>query len=132
MNKIILAGRTTTDVSVKMTGADNQTMMASFTLAVDRIGKDAGADFPRCVAFGKTAEFLEKYGKKGTKFIVEGRIQTGSYDDKDGKKVYTTDVIIERVEFAESKKDANAPAQAPASGEFMNIPDGLDEELPFN
>lgn len=131
MNKVILTGRPTTDAAIKMTGTGNQTMMASFSLAVDRIGKDAGADFPRCVAFGKTAEFLEKYGKKGTKLLVEGRVQTGSYDDKDGKKVYTTDIVLERVEFAESKKSDAGNTPAP-EGEFMNMPDGLDEELPFN
>jgi single-strand DNA-binding protein len=109
--------------------------IARFTLAVDRKYKkdgEQGADFISCVAFGKRAEFMEKYGKKGTKFNLEGSIQTGSYTNKDGQKIYTTDVIVNNIEFGESK-GTSAPQDAPqtdADG-FMNIPDGL-EELPFN
>lgn len=118
--------------------------IARFSLAVDRRGKKEGeqqtADFISCVAFGKTAEFYERFGRKGTKFLIEGRIQTGSYE-RDGQKVYTTDIVVENTEFAESKNTngGSAPAPAPspvpsaASGDgFMNIPDGIDEELPFN
>ena len=120
--------------------------VARFTIAVDRRFKQEGqptADFIRCIAFGKTAEFFERFGRKGTKFLIEGRIQTGSYTNKDGQKVYTTDVVVENAEFAESKSAASgnaggfAPADRPAPSQaagdgFMNIPDGIDEELPFN
>ena len=116
--------------------------MARFSLAVDRRFKKDGdqtADFINCVAFGKTGEFIEKYGRKGTKFVVEGRIQTGSYTNKDGQKVYTTDVVVEQVEFAESKASADgnttnntANSNAPTDTSFMDIPDSIDEELPFN
>lgn len=134
MNKVILSGRLTRDSEVRYGGANN-TAVARGSLAVDRRFKKEGeqtADFINYVAFGKTAEFLEKYGKKGTKFIVEGRIQTGSYDNKDGQKVYTTDVVIETVEFAESKSNGQAAAPQTDNDGFMNIPDGIDEELPFN
>lgn len=146
MNKVILMGRLTKDPEVRYSQGENPTAIARFSLAVDRRVRsnnsdEQTADFISCVAFGKTAEFLEKYGRKGTKFVVEGRIQTGSYTNKEGQKVYTTDVVVEQVEFAESKSgnsgSGNAPAPAPApSGAandgFMSIPDGIDEELPFN
>ena len=118
--------------------------VARYTLAVDRAFKKEGeqaADFINCIAFGKNGEFAEKYLKKGTKILVEGRIQTGSYTNKDGQKVYTTDVIVEKHEFAESKgssdQDREARDEAALQGYdagdgFMNIPDGIDEELPFN
>ncbi len=135
MNKVILMGRCTKDPEVRYGGANN-TAVAKFSLAVDRRIKKEGeqaADFISCVAFGKTAEFLEKYGKKGTKFLIEGRIQTGSYTNKDNNKVYTTDVVVENVEFAESKKSENGnPEPQPDDDGFMNIPDGMDEDLPFN
>jgi len=145
MNKVILMGRMTRDPEVRYGGANNSAV-ARFSLAVDRRFKREGdeqtADFINCVAFGKTAEFLEKYGRKGTKFVVEGRIQTGSYTNKDGQKVYTTDVVCEQVEFAESKgsngggdNSFNGGGFTPnsdAGDGFMNIPDGIDEELPFN
>ena len=128
-------GRCTKDPEVRYGGANN-TAVAKFSLAVDRRIKKEGeqaADFISCVAFGKTAEFLEKYGKKGTKFLIEGRIQTGSYTNKDNNKVYTTDVVVENVEFAESKKSENGnPEPQPDDDGFMNIPDGMDEDLPFN
>lgn len=133
MNRVILVGRLTKDAEVRYS-ADNKAV-ARFTMAVDRRGKDAGADFINCVAFGHTAEFLEKYGKKGTKFVAEGRIQTGSYTNKDGQKIYTTDVAVESVEFAESKNSSGgqeAPKAQPNGDGFMNIPEGIDEELPFN
>lgn len=139
MNKVILMGRLTRDPEVRMSG---DTTVARFSLAVDRRFKKDGeqtADFINCVAFGKTGEFIEKYGRKGTKFVVEGRIQTGSYTNKDGQKVYTTDVVVEQVEFAESKASADgnatnntANSNTPTDTSFMNIPDGIDEELPFN
>ena len=139
MNKTILMGRLTRDPEVRYTQGDNASAVARFSLAVDRRFKKDGeqtADFINCVAFGKTGEFIEKYGRKGTKFVVEGRIQTGSYTNKDGQKVYTTDVVVEEQEFAESKNsgssDNNQSAPANKDMGFMNIPDGIDEELPFN
>ena len=151
MNKVILMGRLTRDPEVRYSQGDNPMAIARYTLAVDRrFGRgndgDQTADFIGCVAFGKSGEFAEKYFRQGLKVIVTGRIQTGSYTNKDGQKVYTTDVVVEDQEFAESKavSDANAggfraaaptPAPAPASDAgdgFMNIPDGIDEELPFN
>lgn len=137
MNKVILVGRMTRDPEVRYSTGENANAVARFSLAVDRRFKREGeqtADFINCVAFGKTAEFLEKYGRKGVKFVVEGRIQTGSYTNKDGVKVYTTDVAVENVEFAESKNSndtANVPSSVAAEGGFMEIPDGVDEELPF-
>ena len=145
MNKVILMGRLTRDPEVRYGGATNSAV-ARFSLAVDRRFKRDGdeqtADFINCVAFGKTAEFLEKYARKGTKFVVEGRIQTGSYTNKEGQKVYTTDVVCENVEFAESKNSqgggssfdggSNFAPSSDAGDGFMNIPDGIDEELPFN
>ena len=135
MNSVQLIGRLTRDPEIRYT--DGGASIARFGLAVDRRFKQengADADFINIVAFGKTAEFIEKYFHKGMKIALNGRIQTGSYTDKDGKKVYTTDIVAENVEFCESKgtssnNDATAPAQ---NGEFMNIPDGIDEELPFN
>lgn len=140
MNKVILCGRLTADPDVRYTSTgDNQMCIARYTLAVDRRIKKGGeqnADFLRCVAFGKAGEFVEKYLKKGTKILVSGRIQTGNYTDKEtGKKVYTTDIVVEDHEFVESKGTAQSGAQnAPqASGDgFMQIPDAVDdEELPF-
>ena len=128
MNKTILIGRLTKDAETRYTAEG--TAIARFPLAVDRKYKSEGqpsADFINCVAFGKIAEFVEKYLKKGTKIALEGRIQTGSYE-KDGQKVYTTDVIVEAVEFAESKK---ADTPAPSNDGFMSIPDGVENELPF-
>ena len=145
MNKVILMGRLTRDPEVRYGGANNNAV-ARFSLAVDRRFKREGdeqtADFINCVAFGKTGEFIEKYAHKGTKFVVEGRIQTGSYTNKDGNKVYTTDVVVENVEFAESKNsqgggsnfggNSDFTPSSDAGDGFMNIPDGIDEELPFN
>ena len=141
MNKVILMGRLTRDAEVRYSQGDSQSAVARFTLAVDRRFKRENdpqtADFINCVAFGKTAEFLERFGRKGTKFGIEGRIQTGSYTNKDGQKVYTTDVVVEEQEFAESKNsgssDNNQSAPANKNTDFMNIPDGIDDtELPFN
>lgn len=153
MNKVILMGRLTRDPEVRYTQGENQMAIARYTLAVDRRfnrsnGNDENtADFIPCVAFNKAGEFAEKYFRKGTKIAVSGRIQTGSYTNKDGVKVYTTEVIVDDQEFAESKNSGgnsdggygnsyggNSPSAAPmAAGDgFMNIPDGIDEELPFN
>ena len=147
MNKVILMGRLTRDAEVRYSQGDASTAVARFSLAVDRRfrreNEEQTADFINCVAFGRTAEFLERFGRKGTKFILEGRIQTGSYTNRDGQRVYTTDVVVENIEFAESKASgegnnggyvpADRPSPSGAAGDgFMNIPDGIDEELPFN
>ena len=151
MNKVILMGRLTRDPEVRYSqGGENPLAIARFTLAVDRRFKrdgEATADFINCVAFGRQAEHAERFYRQGLKIVITGRIQTGSYTNKDGVKVYTTDIVVEEQEFAESKavSDANAggyrsaptPAPAPApvsdAGDgFMNIPDGIDEELPFS
>ena len=146
MNKAILMGRLTRDPEVRYSAGDNSMAIARYTLAVDRRFKrdnEATADFINCVAFGKGAEFAEKYFRQGLKIAITGRIQTGSYTNKEGQKVYTTDVVIEDQEFAESKAASGAggntsssPAQerpsAAVGDGFMNIPDGIDEELPFN
>lgn len=138
MNKVILMGRLTRDPDVRWTQGQEQKCMARYTLAVDRRvkqGAEQTADFISIVTFGTQAEFIEKYVKKGTKLVISGHIQTGSYTNRDGVKVYTTDVITESVEFAESKKAAgaeqNSNAQTDADG-FMNVPDEIDDELPFS
>lgn len=142
MNKAILIGRMVRDAEIRWGQGENQTCIARFTLAVNRKYARQGekdADFISCIAFGKTAEFLERYGHKGIKFVVEGRIQTGSYTNREGQKVYTTDVVVESIEFGESKSAAvsnntnndNMQQQTDDNG-FMLIPEGLEEELPFN
>lgn len=135
-------GRLVREPEVRYTIGENQTAIARYTLAVDRrFNKDEqSADFISCVAFGKNGEFAEKYLHKGTKIAIVGHIQTGSYTNKDGQKVYTTDVVVEEQEFAESKNASGgnngsgyAGQQSNGAGDgFMNIPDGIDEELPFN
>lgn len=174
MNRVVLMGRLTRDPDVRYSQGENSMAIARYTLAVDRRRRadqnEQQADFISCVAFGKGGEFAEKYLKKGTKIVASGHIQTGSYENKDGQRVYTTDVVVEDQEFAESKKDnsgrdvmddqyaaqyAQHSAGAAAGGAmgynngsgqqsngrwqqgsmtdgFMNIPDGIDEELPFN
>ncbi|HAT02903.1 MAG TPA: single-stranded DNA-binding protein [Oribacterium sp.] len=157
MNKVILMGRLTRDPDIRYTQGENSMAIARYTIAVDRRVRRAeggnneqSADFIGCVAFGRSAEFAEKYLHQGTKICVEGRIQTGSYTNKDGQKVYTTDVVVENQEFAESKNAAasnggsyNAGRSYGSSGAsnegssigdgFMNIPDGVEDEgLPFN
>ena len=130
MNLAILMGRLTKDPDIST--SQNGTQIARYTIAIDRIGKDQGADFISCVAFNKSAEFAEKYLKKGTRIAVEGAIRTGSYTNKDGQKVYTTDVIVNRQEFAESKGEAKGEAKPEATNEgFMSIPGGIDDEIPF-
>lgn len=132
-NKVFLSGRATRDAETRYT-QDNKAV-SRFTLAIDRFSKEKEADFISCVAFGKTAEFAEQYVKKGKKFIVCGRIQTGSYTNKDGVKVYTTDVIAENVEFCESKSNESNANSAPAAPNFddgfLNIPEDISEEIPF-
>ncbi len=149
MNKVMLMGRLTRDPDIRYSQGENATAVARYTLAVDRrFKRDSDtqtADFISCVAFGRSAEFAEKYLHQGMKMLVTGRIQTGSYTNRDGQKVYTTDVIVEDQEFAESKNadssrgsrteygSGSFTAAAPeADSGFMNIPDGIDEELPFN
>ena len=138
MNKVILMGRLVRDPEVRYSQGAESTNVARYTLAVDRRQAQRGessADFIPCVAFGRAADFAEKYLRKGTKLVITGRIQTGSYTNKDGQRIYTTDVIIEEQEFAESKKDDGSSPKGPyptGTDGFINIPDGIDEELPFN
>ncbi|MBQ7433853.1 MAG: single-stranded DNA-binding protein [Lachnospiraceae bacterium] len=164
MNKVILMGRLTREPDIRYSQGERQMAIARYTLAVDRRGRasaggEQSADFISCVAFDRSAEFAEKYLHQGTKIVVTGRIQTGSYTNRDGQRVYTTDVVVEEQEFAESKNSSSAanysgtgnggdyaskqgggyqqtsrPAPSTAINEgFMNIPDGVeDEELPFN
>ena len=148
MNKVILMGRLTRDPEVRYSAGENALAIARYTLAVDRRFRrdgEATADFISCVVFGRGAEFAEKYFHQGIRIVVSGRIQTGSYTNKDGQRVYTTDVVVEEQEFAESKNAASGnsdggyrPAERPAPSSaigdgFMNIPDGVEDEgLPFN
>lgn len=146
MNRVILCGRLTREPEIRYSQTANGSMaVARYTLAVDRTFKKEGeptADFISCIAFGKNGEFAEKYLHQGTKIIVEGRWQTGSYTNKDGNKVYTNNCIVERHEFCESKNSSMQqgtqdnpqpmPSNVAVEGGWMNIPDGLDEELPFN
>ncbi len=150
MNKVILMGRLTRDPDIRYSSGDNSLAIARYTLAVDRRFRrdsDQTADFISCVAFGRSAEFAEKYLHQGTKIAITGRIQTGSYVNREGNKVYTTEVVVEDQEFAESKnaqsaggaapsgdarRDAAPAQEEPLDDGFMNLPDGLDEELPFH
>ena len=154
MNKAVLVGRLTRDPEVRYSQGERQMAIARYTLAVDRRVSnqtkqgEQTADFISCVAFGRDGEFAEKYFRQGLKVVVSGRIQTGSYTNRDGQKVYTTDVVVEDQEFAESKAASDnyrggnfggqaAPSAPTAGGSgsadgFMNIPDGIDEDLPFN
>ena len=147
MNKVILMGRLTRDPEVRYSQGENALAIARYTLAVDRRFKRDGeqtADFINCVVFGRSAEFAERYFRQGMRVTISGRIQTGSYTNREGVKVYTTEVVVEDQEFAESKNAAAGNSDggysmpvsrpepsAPGDG-FMNIPDGIDEELPFN
>ena len=134
-------GRLTADPEVRYSQGDNSTAIARYTLAVNRRFQREGeqtADFINCVAFGKNGEFAEKYFQKGMRVAISGRIQTGSYTNKDGVKVYTTDIVVEEQEFAQSKSENDSSsatsqvAQNRSNDGFMNIPDGIDEGLPFN
>lgn len=144
MNKIILMGRLTRDPEIRYSQGENSLQIARYSIAVDRRFKRNGedeADFFNCTAFGKQAEFVERYLKKGTKVLVSGRLQNDNYTNKEGQKVFSVQIITEEIEFAESK-GSNGGNAAPAAGRpdpttapgdgFMNIPDGIDEELPFN
>lgn len=146
MNKIILIGRLTRDPEVRYSQGANPIAVATFSIAVDRRFKREGepdADFFNCTAFGKQAEFVERYLKKGMKMVVVGRLQNDSYTNKEGQKVYSTRIMVDELEFAESKNAAAGSEDSgyrqgtkpePGVGDdgFMNIPDGIDEELPFN
>ena len=136
MNKVILMGRLTRDAEVRYSQGDNSTATARFSVAVNRKFKNAEgnyeADFINCVSFNKTAEFVEKYFHKGDMIALVGRIQTGSYTNKDGVKINTTDVVVEEVEFAGGKSNSGETQQAKNSkNDFMSVPDGTDEEMPF-
>ena len=141
MNKVILMGRLTRDPDVRYSQGEKATAIARYTLAVDRRFKQEGqpsADFINCLALGRNGEFAEKYLHKGTKVVVVGSWQTGSYTNKDGNRVYTNECFIENCEFAESKvaaqnsQSAEGPESMSNGDGFMNIPSGIDEELPFN
>ena len=140
MNKVVLVGRLTKNPEVRYSQGENQTAIARYTVAVDRRFKRDGeptADFINCVVFGKSAEFAEKYFRQGLRVAISGRITTGSYTNKDGVKVYTTEVIVEEQEFAESRAESEANKTSnqqttPSSDDFINVPDGVDESLPFN
>lgn len=144
MNKVVLVGRLTRDPEVRYSRGENQTAVCRYTLAVDRRFKkenEQNADFISCIVFGKPAEFAEKYFQKGLRISICGRIQTGSYTNRDGTKVYTTDVVVEEQEFAESKREQvegyygqspdNYAGSVPGGDGFMDIPEGMQEELPF-
>lgn len=138
MNKVILMGRLARDPEIRYTQGENSMVVARFTLAVDRRFKrdnQPTADFISCICFRKTAELVEKYCKKGTKLVVEGSWQTGSYTNKDGNKVYTNDCLVDNCEFAESKATAEQNQKndnKSGNDDFMNIPDGVEDGLPFN
>lgn len=145
MNKVIMMGRLTRDPEVRYSQGASQTAIARFSIAVDRRFKREGepdADFFNCTTFGKQAEFVEKYLRQGTKIVLSGRVQNDNYTNKDGVKVYSVQVIVDEIEFAESKNSAtnsgefraeSRPNPSQAAGEgFMSIPDGIEEELPFN
>lgn len=140
MNKVILVGRLTRDPEVRFSQGENAMAVARYTIAVNRRVKREGdpeADFIRCVVFGRAAEFAEKYFRQGLRIAISGRIQTGSYTNKEGVKVYTTEVVVEEQEFAESMAEREHTQTQASTSEssrdgFMNVPDGIDEELPFH
>lgn len=146
MNKVILLGRLARDPETRYGGANDSMAVCRYTLAVDKKFKKDGeaiADFINCISFGKSAEFAEKYFTKGLRVAVSGRIQTGSYTNRDGQKVYTTDVVVEEHEIAQSRSEASNQQESNRQPEispygkdkdngFMNIPDGIDDELPFS
>ena len=138
MNKVILMGRLTRDPEVRYSQGERSMAIAKYTLAIDRRktqqNSDPGADFINCVAFDRAGEFAEKYFRQGLRVLISGHLQTGSYTDKDGQKVYTTDVIVESQEFADSRRDGSgAGSRGSKDDDFMNIPDNVEDEgLPFN
>lgn len=130
MNKVILCGRLTRDPDVRYSQGEKTMAIARYSLAIDRYKE--GTDYPSIIAFGKQGELAEKYLKKGMKILIEGRIQTGSYE-KDGKKIYTTDVVADRQEFVEPKQEySQEPPKPDGNDDFMAIPEGVLDELPFN
>lgn len=129
MNRCIYMGRLTKNPEVRYSQGDDPKAVARYSIAVDRPRSENAADFIPCVAFGKVGEFAEKYLRKGSKVLIEGHMQSGSYTNKDGQKIYTLECIVERHEFAEGKKGDSGNTEA---DDFMNVPDGVDEELPFN
>lgn len=134
MNSVQLLGRLVRDPEVRYTQGENATSVARFTVACNRKYKknsEQEADFISCVAFGKTAEFIERYFNKGSSIALNGRIQTGSYTNKDGSKVYTTDIVVESLEFVGKKNDDSSADTSKQNNDFMNIPDDIDENLPF-
>ena len=140
MNKVILMGRLTRDPEVRVSTGNGNTVIGRFSIAVDRRFKKEGqaeADFFNCTTFGKQAEFVEKYLHKGTKVVVVGSVQNDNYTNKEGQQVYSVQIMVDEVEFAESKNSSNqntpAGVSAPVQNDgFLNIPDGIEEELPFN
>lgn len=140
MNKIIMMGRLTRDPEIRYGGANNDKAVARYTIAVDRRFKQEGqpqADFFNVVSFGKAAEFVEKYLRKGTKIVIEGELQNNDYTNKNGEKVYSTQIVTSQIEFAESKASQNHPQEPPVGNVpdedgFMSIPDDIEDELPFN
>lgn len=132
LNKVIIIGRLVRNPEVRYSQMqDGQQMaIARYTLAVDRNGKDKGTDYPSCVAFGKQGEFAEKYLKQGMKIAIEGRLQTGSYE-KEGVKHYTTDIVVEKHEFCEGKKESQESEPPAVNGDFVNVPEGIENDLPF-
>ena len=138
MNKVILMGRLTRDPEVRYSQGERSMAIAKYTLAIDRRktqqNSDPGADFINCVSFDRAGEFAEKYFRQGLRVLISGHLQTGSYTNKDGQKVYTTDVIVESQEFADSRRDGSgAGSRGSKDDDFMNIPDNVEDEgLPFN
>lgn len=132
MNKVILMGRLTRDPEIRYPQDPEAAAVGRFSLAVDRRFKKDETDFFNCVCFGRQAEFVEKYLKKGIKMLITGRVENNNYTDRDGQKVYAVQIMVEEMEFAESKAANNEQKPAPGVGDgFMNIPDGIEEELPF-
>lgn len=138
MNKFIGIGRLVRDPEIRFSQGKNgeKVCVARFTLAIDRKSKvkagEQNCDFLNCIAFGKTAEFVEKYLKMGIKISTEGQVRTSSYTNKEGKKIYTTDIVADSIEFVESKKESQPQPQAqPQAQNFVSIPDGIENELPF-
>lgn len=135
MNKILLMGRLTRDPEMRTSQGENALNIARFSLAVDRKYQKNGekeTDFFNCTAFGKQADFVDRYLKQGTKILLVGRVQNDNYTNKEGQKVYSVNIIVDEIEFAESKNSESKPADKPSNGEWMNIPEGIQEELPFN
>lgn len=133
MNRWVGVGRLTKDPETRYTQGENQMAVTRYTVAIDRPGRDKGADFIGCVSFGRTAEFAEKWFKRGMRVAVEGRIQTGSYKDRDGRTVYTTEVVVDHHEFAQSKTEGTEVEKPTSNDDFMAVPDGVEDAgLPWS